>query len=194
MNIFLHMLCCLTAGEAKRDEKHTPDEDDLILVETDSRKRRSVTKQPTQRQVAVVKLQNVADRLRKPAFMSGILASTSITEVHRPKRTKTTKRKLPKGPKAGHMCTICGKVFTQRCNMIRHLGCVHGQNEDGTTATPETVARLRNSNRKRKAKHTKARATKALKSRELLSDASSSLSSPPHPQHVSKKSSHIYRS
>ena len=149
----------------------------MTCVPTDSRMRKSVTKQPLQRQVTVVKV----DHLCK----SRILGTTSVTQVHHPQRTKTMKHKLSK---AGHACILCGKMFTQRSNMIRHLGCIHGQNEDGTTATRQTVARLRGYNYKqpKAVKRSKAPATKAPKSRELLSDMSSSLSSPPHPQHIFK--------
>jgi len=183
MNVLLHVLCYLIEGEEKRDRKCTPDEDDLTFVQTDSRKRRLVKKQTQQRQVADVEPDNVADRLRKPTFMPRILASTPFVQLHRLNNvatTKTTECTLPKTPSIER-----GKEFAQQSNMTRHLGRIHGQNEDGTAATSDTLAKLRNRKRK-SAESTEAPASKAPKSCEFLSDTSSSLSFCPHPEHVFK--------
>jgi len=282
------MLCCLTGGEEKRDKNHTPDEDDLTFVQTDSRKTRSATKQTPQRQVADVEPDNVANRIRKPTFMSRIRPSTSFNDRRRGESNKPLKGRQKRAPpastpyvcvfckkenvqrtnhhrhmvmkhrcridgtpatpadieqaqawssstrakskykskeflstdsdddstpapsspspprhrqkrsrressesspqrrkspgRAGHTCSECGKEFTQRTDMTRHLDMVHRTNKDGTAVTPETLAKLPKYN-----DHTYSLAAKAPKSRKFLSDTSSSSSCPTPPRHISKK-------
>ena len=94
-------------------------------------------------------------------------------------KTKTTKKKLAEV----YACYWCAREFAQRTNLQRHLGLVHGIDEDGRPVSDILRAKLRGYNKRpKRSGGSTATLVKTKRSRGFVSTSTSSFSTPQRPR------------
>jgi len=126
------------------------------------------------------------DATVKPVRMPNIKFTERKTSQPKDDESKVKKEAKRVPPKEKHRatarCPICDKKFSQRSNMIRHLGSVHGKDEAGRELDESTKRRYASYTAKKKLERKdrkKGRQTKEPKTPAMLHSTSSSSASSP---------------